>query len=188
MQHKYRDAMTVLEPIGKSKSNSDTAAEARYLLGASAAGLEQYDDAVRWLQASLDTNPQWRQADETLLALAQAYRQLDRLADARAQLDRIVKQYPQSALLDRVYLRAGDYAFAAKDYPAAEAAYRHVIDDMPQSPLVGQSLYGLGWTQLERGDAAAAVKTLDRLIAGGQASVELVPRARYVRAPGSSSS
>jgi TolA-binding protein len=35
---------------------------------------------------------------------------------------------------------------------------------------------------LERGDAAAAVKTLDRLIADSPASAELVPRARYVRA------
>jgi TolA-binding protein len=35
---------------------------------------------------------------------------------------------------------------------------------------------------LERGDAAAAEKTLDRLIAASPASAELVPRARYVRA------
>ncbi len=84
MQHKYRDASAVLDSIAKSKSNSDTAAEARYLLGVSATGLEQHADAARWLQASLDTNPKWRQADETLLALAQAYRQLDRIADARA--------------------------------------------------------------------------------------------------------
>ena len=32
MQHKYRDATTVLEPVASSKSNSDMAAEARYLL------------------------------------------------------------------------------------------------------------------------------------------------------------
>ena len=65
---------------------------------------------------------------------------------------------------------------------AAEADYRHVIDDLPKSPLAGQSLYGLGWTQLERGDASAAVKTLDRLISASTTSAELVPRVRYVRA------
>ena len=69
MQRKYREAMTALDPVAQSKSNTDAAAEARYLLGASAVGLEQYEVAVRWLRASLDTNPQWRQADETLLAL-----------------------------------------------------------------------------------------------------------------------
>lgn len=155
-------------------------AEAQYLIGSSQIELQQYEPAVRALEASLAADAKWRQAAETRLALASAYRQLNNLAKAREQITRLVSESPESPLLDRAHYRLGEYSYLAGDYAAAMAAYRQIVDRWPQSPLVPHAMHELGIAQLNQKDAAGAEVTLSALI-DKHPQHAIVPRARYAR-------
>jgi len=177
---KYQEAITVLQPLVASLREPALQAEAQYLLGSSQLGLNQEAEAVQSLEAALAADPQWRQADETLLALAVAYRRLNELAKAKAAIERLIAEFPESLVLDKAFYRLGEYNYLAGDYPGAAAAYRQVIDKRPASPLLVQSLHELGCAQLAQHDAASAEKTLDRLLKEHPQD-PLVTRARYTR-------
>jgi len=181
LQGKHQEAVTVLLPLAGALKSKDLIAEADYLLGSAYFELKQNDKAVQSLQASVAAQPQWRQADETLLALAAAYRQLNKLPEAGAAAARVLKEFPHSQVLDRAHFRAGEYAYAAGNYPGAAAEYREVIEKFPQSPLVPHALYGLAWAQLGQKDYSAAEATLTNLL-NKFPQHPLAARAHYARA------
>ncbi|HWA99630.1 MAG TPA: tetratricopeptide repeat protein, partial [Pirellulales bacterium] len=144
-------------------------------------GLKQYKPAGRAFEASLAAAPQWRQADETLLALATVLREQDKIAEAQTRLRELIKRFPNSRVLDSAHYRLAENAYTTDDYKTAAAEYRAVLEGWPKSNLAPHARYGLGWTEYRLGDLAAAAKTLDALIDSKPAD-ELLPRARYVRA------
>ena len=62
-----------LQPQVAQIKNADARAEAFFLIGSSQAEQKQFAEAVPSLEAALAASPRWRQADETLLVLGQAY-------------------------------------------------------------------------------------------------------------------
>jgi TolA-binding protein len=136
---------------------------------------------VASFQAALAADAAWRQADETLLGLAFAYRQLDRLDEAKATLASLLQEHPNSAALDRAHYRLGECAYAAGDYQRAAAEYQQVLQNWPASTMAPYAANGLGWSQLNLGDYPAVVATLTGLVEKHPES-PLVPRARYARA------
>lgn len=179
LQGKHAEAVQALEPL-VGQLQGQALAEAQYLLGVSQARLDQFDAALKSLQAALAAAPKWRQADETLLALADVQQKLNQTDQAKATLQKLIAEFPQSPLLDRVHYRLGEYAFASGDLKAAAAAYQQVLDRFKQSPLVPYALYGLGWAQLKQDDFSGAEKSFDSLLAD-HAGHELAARAHYAR-------
>lgn len=181
LQKKYPEVSAQLSPVVTQLGGKELAAEAHYLVGSSQLELKLYDAAVKSLEASLQADAKWRQADETLLTLATALRQADRAPDARVQLEKLIRDFPMSLTLDRAHYRLGEILLAANQYDAAAAAYRKVIDGHPKSTLVPLSLYGLGWCHFRKQDYAGALKPLDDLNKQF-ATHEIVAPTRYLRA------
>ncbi len=175
------EAVVALQTILATLKSKAALAEAQYLIGASQNDLKQYDAAARSLAASLQADPQWRQADETLLALALAERQLNRVNEAKARLGQLIQQFPNSPVADQAHYRLAEYAFASGDLKTAADEYTQTAAKYPTSPLAPHALFGLGWTQLSQGDHAGALATLDGLLSKTPPA-DLAPRVRYARA------
>ncbi len=180
LEKKYQETIAAIEPVLADIRTPDAVAEARYLVGSSRAELKEYDAAVKSLEASLAANPKWRQADDTLLVLANSYRQLDDVKKAKAAIGKLITQFPKSRLLDQAHYRLGEYCYAEGDLKTAAAEYRQVITKWPKSSVMPYALYGLGWTELGLKDYAGVDKTLSALVAQFPKD-KLIPRARYAR-------
>lgn len=177
---KPQEAIATLQPLLATIRTPALQAEAQYLIGTSQLELNRAAEAAKSLAASLAADPKWRQADETLLALAMAHHRLDELPKAKAAIDRLIAEFPNSQVLDKAYYRLGEYNYVTGDYPAAATSYQQVIDQWPQSSLFVPALHELGCAQLAQQDAAGAEKTLDRLLKE-HPQHPLAARARYTR-------
>ena len=181
LQKKYQETIAALQPLWSEIRTPAALAEAHYLVGSSQVELKDFAAAAQSFEASLAADSTWRQADETLLALAQVYSQLNHGEKAEQCVRKLIADFPRSHMLDRAHYRLGEYRFAAGDFPTAAAEYQQVIEQWPQSPLVSYALYGLGWARLNQNDYAGAEEALDRLVAK-DAEHKLIPRGRYARA------
>lgn len=180
LQKKYDRAVELLKPHLAEIKAPAALAEAQYIVGSSLSEQKQYAAAIKSLEASLEADPSWRQADDTLLVLADAYRRENKLDKALDACRRLIKQFPKSRLLDRANYWLGEYLYAKGDFKTAVARYRAVVDKWPKSSLCPHALYGLAWAQLSLKDWAAVEKAVDRLVKEFPKS-ELVARARYAR-------
>ncbi|OHB80235.1 MAG: hypothetical protein A2V98_02210 [Planctomycetes bacterium RBG_16_64_12] len=180
LEKKYQETVDALGPAMAEIRRPDLVAEARYLIGASQLELQQYEAAVASLEASIAAQPGWRQADETLLALARAYGQLKNLEKAKAAAGKLIAEFPQSKVLDKAHYRLGEYSYLSGDYAAAATAYRKVTESWPQSPLAPYALHELGCAQMDSNDNAGAEQSLSTLLEKYPNS-ELAPTARFSR-------
>jgi cellulose synthase operon protein C len=181
MQKKYSEVVATLVALAPELKSPDLVAQSQFLLGSAFHELQQHEPALRAFQASLAARPQGKQADETLLALAAVYRQLDNLPEATATLRRLLAEFPQSKFLDRATVQLGEYAAAMGDFDAAADYYRRVPQNWPHSALVANAQYGLASTQISRKDYSAAVQTLGALI-DAHPQDAVAAKARYARA------
>jgi len=181
LQKQYPKVIQSLEPVVASLPTAALKAEGYYLLGASQLEEQKFNEAVTSLQNALKADAQWRQADETHLALAQALRETKKVDEAQKQLEQLLKDFPQSAARDRALYRLADLAFAKQDYQRAADDYRKLLAEHAGSKLVPHALYGLGWSLFRSGDAAGAVKPLNDLLKE-HAKSEVASQARYLRA------
>ena len=124
VQQKYAETIQTLETQRSALTNPADLAEAYYLTGMSHFGLQQFAEAHDDLQKSLEAQPQWRQADETWLNLSRAEGRLKNYDQARESIQQLLKQFPQSGLLDQAHFRLAEYAFAQSDYATAQDALR----------------------------------------------------------------
>jgi TolA-binding protein len=164
LQKKYREAIDALEPAVREIRRPDLLAEARYLIGSSRLELDEHREAVAQLEASIEAQPTWRQADETLLALARAYRQLNDLEKAEASVRKLIAEFPKSELVAQAHYRLGEYCYLSGDFREAAAAYRKVTEGWPESPLVPYALHELGCAEMDLDDHAAAERALTTLL------------------------
>jgi TolA-binding protein len=164
LQKKYKETIDALGSAMAGVRRPDLVAEARYLIGISQLELNDYPAAAASLEASMAAQPKWRQADETLLALARAYRGANDLAKAKEALGRLIAAFPESKALDQAHYRLGEYAYLSGDYQAAVAAHQKVVDGWPQSPLVPYALHELGCAKMDLGDNAGAEQPLSVLL------------------------
>lgn len=181
LDHDYTTAVAHLNSVLPRLKSSESIAEANYLLGSSLVETGKAQLGAEALERSVTAARQWRQADEALLALAGAYRQLNQLPRAKAAIERLLREYPNSRVLDKAQYRLAEMSFAEADFRGAVQAYQQFVERWPDSSLAPHALYGLGWSQLSSGDHASAERTLSSLIADHPRH-ELIPRARYGRA------
>ena len=180
MQKRPDEAVKALQAALKDIKSPEVRAEAYYLIGGSQIELKQFDAAEKSLAESLAAAPKWREADETLLAMANAYSQAGKLDKAKETVGKLIAEFPESKALDRATYRLAEYAFAGGDWKAAAAGYQQVLDKWPQSAPVPYALYGLGWARLNGSDYAGAEKAIDALV-GRYGDHTLTARGRYAR-------
>lgn len=129
-----------------------------------------HEDAVALFNELLEAHPEYRQNDTVLYQLARAHELAGRNDDALHVLNDLVARYPSTGLMDEVQFRRGEMLFLGKDYVAAEAAYRHVVEFGDASRFYEQSLYKLGWSQFKQSmfeeSLGSFFDLLDRKIAG----------------------
>jgi len=180
LQKKYADAVSALAIVGELKT-PDLIAEGNFLLGASQFQLGKFQEAADALTASLAAAPKWRQADETLLFLSRSQRGLDKLDAAKATVSKLIKQFPNSSILDQANFRLGEYNYATGNFPEAEAAYEVVITKSPDSIYAPYALYGKGWSQLKAKQFADGAASFTAMI-DKFSDHTLVPDAHFGRA------
>ena len=164
LQKKYGDAVAALEPVVAQLKSADNQAQAQFVLGVSRFYLDQFDGAVQALQAALQANPKWKQADEALLFLARALRKQDKTVEAVATLAKLIADFPNSRLLDQAHYRYGEFSYAAGDYKTAIAQYDAVVAADAKSSFAPYALYGKGWAQLKNKAYPEAIESFNALV------------------------
>ena len=109
-------------------------------------------EAIHLYSALLKAYPKYERNDAVLYQLARAYELNGQSDKALTSLDQLVKSYPNSRYLDETQFRRGEILFAAKSFPAAQAAYEAVVKIGPTSPFYNQSLYKHGWSLFKQGE------------------------------------
>ena len=81
-----------------------------------------------------------------------------------AALTAFQARYPKSGYASSVRFWLGNALYGKRDYKAAMAEFRAVIDDAPDNPKAPEAMLALANIQAETKDTAAARKTLDGLM------------------------
>jgi TolA-binding protein len=161
LQQKYAETIAQLQEIAGGLPAGATRAEAYYLIGASQSRMGNHAEAIASLQASLDADAKWTDADDVMLALASAQTQLGQTEAAQQTLAKMTEQFANSPLLGRSYYQQAELDFAAEKFEAAIASYERVLSQEPNSSLAPAAWYGKAWShlrlnQLEPAEAALA--------------------------------
>jgi TolA-binding protein len=157
----------------------EVVAESKLLLGRCHLEAKRIPEAVVALRASVAASSNWAHADETLFVLAigvQASQQMDpALAEFKKVADNSKSTYRDQAMYQMAEIYRGQ-----KKHAESAGAYRRLIGEQPQSPLVPAAMYGVGIVQYESGDLKGAVAELSKLLAA-HASSPLAKDAKYLR-------
>jgi TolA-binding protein len=180
-QHKYDETLALLTAQFDSLSTVDQRAEALHLMGMSYFGQQKFAEAKQALSESIELQPRWRQADETLLYLSQAAAQLGQHEQAKTAAARLLNDFPDSALADQATYRLAEACSALVDFAAAAEHYRAVVQRWPNSDLLPFSLYGWAWSELRRSAVGEAEQILDQLLRQ-YPKHQLAASAHYARA------
>ncbi len=187
-QKRYAETIAALEPVVPGLKSPETKAEALYLIGTSQLEEKRFEASARSLETALAVQSQGRHAEAVLLALGRAYLALaqssskgEHAQKSRQVLERLLRDFPNSPLLDQAHYRLGQCAIAEGDARGAAAEFGRVVADWPQSPLAPHALYEQGGALLDAKDPAAAEAAFTRFL-DRFATHALAPQARYGRA------
>lgn len=178
---KNSEAAAALEAASKDLKDGALQSEAQALIGRTWVAQQQFAKAAQAFENSLKTKPDREQTDETLLALADAYRKLDRQSDANTKLQQLVKQFPKSTRVEEATFRMGEAAYAQNAFDQSIAHYTEVTRNWPEGTFAPHAQYGLGWSHFKRGDFQKAADSMTTL-ATKYAKSEVAPKGLYVRA------
>ena len=81
-----------------------------------------------------------------------------------ASLNRLLKDHPQSGLLDQAHYRLGEIHYAAENFAAASNEYQQVATRFADSAYVPYALYGRGWSELKNKQFAAGAGAFTTLL------------------------
>ncbi|MEO2024602.1 MAG: tetratricopeptide repeat protein [Fuerstiella sp.] len=181
MADQYAQAVEWLQPLVSQFSDRSLRSEALSLIGRSQLAQEDFARAKDSLLNAIRTDPGRQQHDETLLSLADVYRQLGETAAAEQQWQRVLTQHPNSSLVAEATFRLGEMAFAAERYNDAVKQYAAVTRAWPDSEFAAHSQYGLGWTLFTIGEYQKASVAMTELLDRHQTST-VGSKGLYVRA------
>ena len=177
----YAKSLQKLQQGMKTLQQPAELAEAYYLVGMNHFALKQPDKAEEAFRKSLETKSDWDQSDEVLLNLSRSQRRLGQIDQARATVAKLLKDYPESRVLDHALYRSAEYAYADNDHSAAITQYADLIRRFPESKYVPFALYGQGWAHLRSEQHDQAVANFTELI-DKHPQNRLVAKALYARA------
>ena len=179
MAGKHDAVVKLGQTLADAVPQPDDQAAILTLVGASQLELGNPKAAQEALLLALSRSAKGPSADRAMLLLAWAYHKQGRTADARTVVERMIKDFPQSTLLDRAYHELGKYCAALQDYASAESAYRQVLRQFPESSRVPATMCELAQTLLKNNNPTEAEQLLNDLLQK-YANHPLAPWARYL--------
>lgn len=114
---------------------------------------------------------------------AQGLRRVGNYPGAISGFEEFLKRYPKSALAHRAQYWIGDSYFNMREFKSAIASQQKLAATYPDSPSMPDALLNMASALFESGDAAAARKTMDGLIARYPASEAAEKARRRIAAP-----
>ncbi|MDH4233708.1 MAG: tetratricopeptide repeat protein [Gallionella sp.] len=124
-------------------------------------------DAIALYKKLLSDYPDYESNDQVLYQLARAYDEQGNADEAMKMMVRLVREYPNSEVLEEIQFRMGEYYFARKQYAEARNTYKALIASMvyigPGS-YYESALYKLGWTYYKQELYEDAVKQFVSLL------------------------
>ncbi|MEQ9412042.1 MAG: tetratricopeptide repeat protein [Fuerstiella sp.] len=177
----HQQAIRWLNTVLPQMSDKSLRSEAYSISGRSLSAMKDYAAAADQLQKGLQEQPDRPQNDETLLALADAFRQLGRDDEADVQLRKLLTGYPGSRLASEAGYRLGEAAYAQQRFQQAMTAYQSVVDNWSDSEFAPHAQYGLGWTLFNLGEYRKSADAMTRLVERYRTS-KPAPKGLYVRA------
>jgi len=175
------DALNELTTTLNRLSDATLKSEAMAIIGRSQVAEKLWNEAASSFEKSLATKPDRNQTDQTLLALADVYRRLERTSDSAARLEQLNHDFPKSPLVEEATFRLGELAYAQNAFDQAIKQYEVVIGEWPQSGFAPHAQYGLGWSYFKKQDFAKSIDAT-KTLADRYRKSELVPKGMYVRA------
>lgn len=115
--------------------------------------------------------------ENELYERAQGLRRVGNYPGAISGFEEFLKRFPKSALAHRAQYWIGDSYFNMREFKSAIASQQKLLAAFPDSSSVPDALLNMASAQFETGDAPAARKTMDGLIARYPAS-EAAEKAR----------
>jgi TolA-binding protein len=128
LQQQYEQAAAATEELLPDLEDSNSLAEAQFILGASRLHLGRFEDAVKALQASLLAHAEWRHGDKVLYELAQAHKSLGNVDEATAHFRTLAARHPTSPLAPEANFQVGERLFERREYAQAMRCFIRVID------------------------------------------------------------
>ena len=123
-----------------------------------AAAMRRYGEAIEIYTQQLDRRPADQDTAELLYQLSRAYQETGQAEQAVKAIDRLLEHDPDAntRLYADTQFRRGELLFGEGAYPAAEQAYRAVVELGESVSAYQQALYKLGWSlfKQERYDGA----------------------------------
>ncbi|HEY6873427.1 MAG TPA: transglycosylase SLT domain-containing protein [Geobacteraceae bacterium] len=129
-----------------------------FILGISAAKLEDWPEAARRLGAAADAFPLL--ADYALYYEARALYSLARFTEALPPLRKMIREFPDSPLVRPAQLLYADTLFEGKDFKDGYEAYQKFIEKFPSGPDALAATHKSALCQEQMGDTAGAVASL----------------------------
>lgn len=163
-QEKYQETIDWLETNASHITGKSQLAEALHLIGSSHFNLNHDDEAITALQQAINTDPKWRRADETLMTLSRAQQRAGLDQEAQATTQRLLQEFPESRMVAQAIYRAGEMAYAKRDFDGALTNYQAVVQNHPKSEFAPYALYGAGWSALETKKYDQSIEFFDQLI------------------------
>lgn len=154
LQFRQRNYKNAWESASKAPQGGVRA----FILGISAARLENWGDAANQLATAADSFPLL--ADYALYNEAHALYRLARFSDAVAPLQRLSRDFPDSPLLRATQLLYADTFYDMKDFTSAYAAYQKFIEKFPSGPDSLSAAHKSALCLEQQGDSAGAVAAL----------------------------
>ena len=164
MAGKHDAVVKLGQTLASALPQADDQAGILTLVGASQLELGNPKAAQESLLLALSRSGKGPSADRAMLLLAWAYHKQGRTADARTVVERMIKDFPQSTVLDRAYYELGKYCAALQDYTSAESAYREVLQRFPESSRVPAAMCELAQTLLKSNKSPEAEQILNGLL------------------------
>jgi len=175
------DAIRELENTLPNLADPTLKSEALAIIGRCHVADNQFQKAAAAFEQSLTAKSDRPQTDQTLLALADVYRRLDRMSDSKAQLEQLTHDFPKSPVAEEATFRLGEAEYAQEELETAIAHYTAVLSGWPAGTFAAHAQYGLCWSYYKKQDFAkcvGAVTTLNERYA----TSELAQKSLYVRA------
>ncbi len=160
---RHPDALALFDDLAQT-ATGDLAAKIQLARAASLVDSEKSGDATQALEAFLKTQPTGAEANRALAQLAVCYARAKQFDAAKEKYEQLKAGSPQNDLLMTTTQQLADIAATAGETHWSGDLYAALSADGNPAEFVARGLAGLGWQQLQSGDAESAAATFDKLL------------------------
>lgn len=174
-EHKFEEAMPVLEEAIRQWPKSDTVPFARMKLAECLEEQQHYDRAVDQLEMIEQNYAAFPRQDELNLAMADCQMKLKQFGAARVRLMKVYEQSRDPALAERALYALGDSQLAEGNIVAALEVYRGAVSRFPEGVLARLAPVRMSRAYLQMGLYSKAEEVLKSLPASSPLPAETQP-------------